>query len=114
MASSDKKFKEIKYPHQGHRQRMRSRFEKEHETMSDVDIVEMLLYYAVPRADTRKQAKAEWLKRFEAEKARLAEEKRIADEKAAEEKRIADEKAMQNTRLLEEIRDLLKANIEKR
>ena len=62
---------------------------------------------------TKKQAKAEWLKRYEAEKARLAEEKRIADEKAAEEKRIADEKATQNTRLLEEIRDLLKANIEK-
>ena len=63
---------------------------------------------------TRKQAKAEWLKRYEAEKARIAEEKRIADEKAAEEKRIAEEKATANTRLLEEIRDLLKANIEKR
>ncbi|MBR2901124.1 MAG: JAB domain-containing protein [Clostridia bacterium] len=58
MSSSDKKFKENKYPHQGHRQRMRMRFENEHETMTDVDIVEMLLYYAVPRADTRKQAQA--------------------------------------------------------
>ena len=62
---------------------------------------------------TKKQARAEWLKRFEAEKARIAEEKRLAEERAAEEKRIAEEKATQNTRLLEEIRDLLKANIEK-
>ena len=57
---------------------------------------------------TRKKAREEWIKRLEAEKVRLAEEKRLAEERAMEEKRLAEEKAMANTRLLEEIRDLLK------
>lgn len=45
---------------------------------------------------------------LEEEKAKKAEEERIAQEKAAQEARIAEEKATANTRLLEEIRDLLK------
>ena len=55
------------------------------------------------------EAKAIYEKSLEEEKAKKAEEDRIAAEKAAEEQRIADEKARENTRLLEEIRDLLKA-----
>ncbi len=55
------------------------------------------------------EAKAIYEKRLEEEKAKKAEEDRIAAEKAAEEQRVADEKARENTRLLEEIRDLLKA-----
>ena len=55
------------------------------------------------------EAKVIYQKRIEEEKAKKAEEDRIAAEKAAEEQRIAEEKARENTRLLEEIRDLLKA-----
>ena len=59
-----------------------------------------------------KEAKALYLERLEAAKAKKAEEERLVAEKAAAEEAaaaaIAEEKAMANTRLLEEIRDLLK------
>ena len=58
---------------------------------------------------SKKEAKAIYAKRVEEEKAKKAEEERIAAEKAALEAKIAEEKATANTRLLEEIRDLLKA-----
>ncbi len=57
MPSSDKT-KEQKYPHEGHRKRMRDRFLDSGSEMTDTDIVEMLLYYAVPRADTRRMAQS--------------------------------------------------------
>ena len=60
------------------------------------------------RGVSKKEAVAIWQAQCEEEKARIAEEERVAKEKAEEEKRIAEEKAMANTRLLEEIRDLLK------
>ena len=59
---------------------------------------------------SKKEAKAIYAKRVEEEKAKKAEEERIAAEKAALEAKIAEEKATANTRLLEEIRDLLKAS----
>lgn len=65
---------------------------------------------------TWEQAKVRYQEIVAEEKAKKAEEERIAAEKAAEEQRLAEEKArleeekaMANTRLLEEIRDLLKA-----
>ena len=57
---------------------------------------------------SKKEALVIWQAQCEEEKAKKAEEERIAKEKAEEEKRLAEEKAMANTRLLEEIRDLLK------
>ena len=65
---------------------------------------------------TWEQAKVRYQEIVAEEKAKKAEEERLAAEKAAEEQRLAEEKArleeekaMANTRLLEEIRDLLKA-----
>ena len=58
---------------------------------------------------SQKEAQAIYAKRVEEEKAKKAEEARVAAEKAAVEAKLAEEKAMANTRLLEEIRDLLKA-----
>lgn len=50
--------------HAGHRKRKKLRFLKEGaESFSDTDILEMLLYYAVPRADTRPMAES-LIKRF--------------------------------------------------
>ena len=64
---------------------------------------------------TWEQAKVRYQEIVAEEKAKKAEEERLAAEKAAEEQRLAEEKArleeekaMANTRLLEEIRDLLK------
>ena len=60
----------------------------------------------------RWQAIEIYKKQIADEKAKKAEEARLAEQKAlaekAEAERIAEEKAMANTRLLEEIRDLLK------
>ena len=46
-----------KHLHDGHRKRMRDRALKNGVAeMSEVDLLEMMLYYVVPRADTRKTA----------------------------------------------------------
>ena len=57
---------------------------------------------------SKKEAKALWLRRHAELLAKVAEEKRLAEEKAAKEKAEMEARAMANTRLLEEIRDLLK------
>ena len=61
---------------------------------------------------SKKEAKVIYATRIEEAKAKLAEDERLAAEKAAAEAAaaaaLAEEKAMANTRLLEEIRDLLK------
>ena len=49
--------KEQKVSHDGHRQRCKTRVLTDGcRKMTDVDLLEMLLFYAVPRIDTRKQA----------------------------------------------------------
>ena len=58
---------------------------------------------------SKKEAKEIYAKRVAEEKAKKAEEERLAAEKAAMEAKLAEERAMANTKLLEEIRDLLKA-----
>jgi large conductance mechanosensitive channel len=57
---------------------------------------------------SKKEAKALWLRRHAELLAKVAEEKRLAEEKATKEKAEMEARAMANTRLLEEIRDLLK------
>lgn len=55
IEKSDKKTN--KYPHSGHRDRMKKRLlKKGGKDFSDVELLEMLLYYALPRCDTKKQA----------------------------------------------------------
>lgn len=61
------------------------------------------------RKVSKQEAKAIYEAMVAEEKARKAEEDRLAAEKAAEEAASAEAKATVNTRLLEEIRDLLKA-----
>ncbi len=57
--------KEQKVSHEGHRQRCKTRVLTDGcKKMTDVDLLEMLLFYAVPRIDTRKQAEA-LIKRFD-------------------------------------------------
>lgn len=54
-----------KNEHSGHRARCRKRLlSKGGAALSELDLLEMLLFYAVPRADTRKTAE-EMLRRFE-------------------------------------------------
>ena len=49
---------EKKYPHEGHRDRVKQRFlNVGMENMSDYEILEMLLFYAIPRKDTNDIAK---------------------------------------------------------
>jgi len=49
--------KEQKVSHDGHRQRCKTRVLTDGcRKMTDIDLLEMLLFYAVPRIDTRKQA----------------------------------------------------------
>lgn len=51
--------KEQKVSHDGHRQRCKTRVINDGcKKLTDVDLLEMLLFYAVPRVDTRKQAEA--------------------------------------------------------
>ena len=53
---SDKK-KSSDNPNKGHRERMRARFKKGGmEAMADHEVIELLLYYAIPRRDTNKLA----------------------------------------------------------
>lgn len=53
-----------KNDHSGHRERCRKRLlSKGGAALSELDLIEMLLFYAVPRADTRKTAE-EMLERF--------------------------------------------------
>lgn len=53
-----------KHNHQGHRQRMKTKVLKNGASgMSELDLLEMLLYYVVPRTDTKDMAK-ELLNRF--------------------------------------------------
>ncbi|MBQ3230847.1 MAG: RadC family protein [Clostridia bacterium] len=53
-----------KYDHAGHRARCRKRLlSKGGAVLSELDLLEMLLFYAIPRADTRKTAQ-EMLDRF--------------------------------------------------
>jgi len=55
----------IKKPHHvGHRQRLRERFQQSgHGALSDYEILELLLFRSIPRADTKARAKA-LIKRF--------------------------------------------------
>ncbi len=47
------------YEHGGHRKRMRARLlDKGGANLTEVELLEMLLYYAIPMKDTRKQAEA--------------------------------------------------------
>jgi len=55
---------EKKYPHEGHRERVKQRFlSVGFENMTDNEILEMLLFYAIPRKDTNDTAKS-LLKKF--------------------------------------------------
>ena len=48
---------EKKYPHEGHRDRVRERFmHVGFDNMTEQEIVEMLLFYAIPRKDTNDTA----------------------------------------------------------
>ena len=62
---------------------------------------------------TKAQAKAKYAQDIIDAQNAKAEKERLEAEAVAEEKRLADEKATANVRLLEEIRDILKANAEK-
>lgn len=42
-----------KLPHEGHRKRVRERFVKDPSIFSEIDLLEFLLFYAIPRVDTR-------------------------------------------------------------
>ncbi len=60
----EKEANAVKNDHSGHRQRMRTKLLKNGiSSLSDIDLLEMLLYYAVPRVDTRSTAE-ELIKRF--------------------------------------------------
>lgn len=49
--------KEQKATHEGHRKRCKSRvLDEGSKKLTDVELLEMLLFYAIPRVDTRKQA----------------------------------------------------------
>ena len=49
---------EKKYPHEGHRDRVKQRFlNAGFENMQDYEILEMVLFYAIPRRDTNDMAK---------------------------------------------------------
>lgn len=51
--------KEQKVTHEGHRKRCKTRVITDGcKKITDVDLLEMLLFYAIPRVDTRKQAEA--------------------------------------------------------
>jgi len=51
--------KKGKYPHEGHRDRLRQRFSKSgFDGFHDYEILELLLTYAIPRKDTKPIAKA--------------------------------------------------------
>ena len=55
----EKDSKSVKVDHSGHRKRMKNTLVKKGASvMSDVELLEMLLYYAVSRADTRPTAEA--------------------------------------------------------
>ncbi len=61
---SEKEATAVKVDHTGHRQRMKNKLLKNGvSSLSEVELLEMLLYYAVPRADTRPTAEA-LMKRF--------------------------------------------------
>ncbi len=54
---SSQKDKKPTYPHGGHRQRMKQKvLSKGAEKLSDVELLEMLLYYVLPRCDTKPHA----------------------------------------------------------
>jgi DNA repair protein RadC len=43
--------------HEGHRQRLRARFEKEPDALPDYELLELVLFSAIPRSDTKPLAK---------------------------------------------------------
>ena len=70
-----------------------------------------ILKICVEEKVNKKQAKLIYTKRLEEAKAKQAEEEAIAAAEAEKAAKEAEQKAMANTYLLEEIRDLLKAQV---
>jgi hypothetical protein len=72
----------------------------------------MILEYRL-QGMSKTEAKAKYFQTVKEAEESKAEKERLEAEALAEEKRVAEEKATANVRLLEEIRDILKSNSEK-